>query len=125
MAKNEFAVQRTAYGSFTLANGSASSVHTTGVRVPAGAIVTNIRFISPGAVTKTGASGTVVPRIGTDNIAATVNVSALPAQTVMATTAVAANYVANGGEFQLVEGASSNSAATGTYEFYVDYLYVN
>jgi len=123
MANNEFAVQRTAYGSFTLTNGSASSVHTTGEFVPAGAVITNIRFIAPSAVTLTNASGTVVPRIGTDNIAVTWNISDFSAVTVVGSTTPIA-YVANGGEFQLVEGVSATSAATGVYEFYVDYLYV-
>ena len=126
MAKNEHLVQRTAYGSFTL-NGAAtaSTVHSSGVIVPAGAIITNIRWISPTAVTVTGASGTVVPRVGTDNIAATLNISDLGASRSLGTTAVAAPYTVNGGEFQLVEGTSNNAAATATYEFYVDYLYVS
>lgn len=124
MAKNEFSINRTAYGTFTLSNGSASTVHSTGMIIPAGAIITGIRFIAPSAVTLTGASGTVVPRVGTDNFAATFNISALPAVTTVGTRTITVPYVANGGELQLVEGVSNNAAATATYEMYVDYLYV-
>ena len=125
MAKNDFNIRRTAYGRVTLAAGSASSVHSTGMYIPAGAIITGIRWVAPGVVTLTNASGTIVPRVGTDNLCVTVNQSDLGAQTVVVTTAVVQSYVTNGGELQIVEGVSNTSTAGGTYEYYVDYIYVN
>jgi hypothetical protein len=122
MAKNQHVIKRTAYISFTLQNAVAST-HESGMHIPAGAIITGITSIAPSAVTLTGASATVVPRVGTDNIAATWNVSSFPAETVIGTTTPIA-YVANDGEFNVVEASSVNAAATGTYEMYVDYLYV-
>ena len=122
MAKNEHLIQRTAYISFTLQNAVAST-HSSGMTLPSGAIITGIRTIAPAAVTLTGASATVVPRAGTDNIAVTWNVSDFPAVTVVGTTAAIA-YVATGGDFNVVEASSVNAAATGTYEMYVDYLYI-
>jgi len=122
MAKNEHVIKRTAYISFTLQNATAST-HSSGYHIPAGAIITGISSIAPAAVTLTGASATVVPRVGTDNIAVTWNVSDFPAVTAIGTTTPIA-YVAAGGEFNVVEASSVNAAATGTYEMYVDYLYV-
>jgi hypothetical protein len=123
---NEFSIQRTAHGSFTLPNSSATSSIGSGDFIPAGAIITGIRIAAPEAVTLTGASGTVVPRVGTVNLAATVNVSGLPAVSVGGVTALATTsgiYVTNTGELNLLCGASSNSAATATYDYYVDYIY--
>lgn len=123
---NEFTQHRTAFASFTYPNSSATSSLTSGHTVPAGAIITGIRLIAPEAVTLTGASGTVVPRVGTVNIAATVNASGLPAVSTPAITALATTagiYVAADGEFNLLCQASSNSAATATYDYYVDYIY--
>lgn len=121
---NEFAVQRTAIASFALANAAATV--TSGVMIPAGAIITGIRICSPDAVTLTNASATVVPKVGTVAIAATVNMSDLPAKTVVATTAVTAadgKYVTADGELNLVIGASGTQTAAGTYDYYVDYIY--
>lgn len=123
--KNEFAVQRTAVASFALSNGAATVDG--GVIIPAGAIITGIRICSPDAVTLTNASATVVPKVGTDPICATVNISDLPAQTVVATTAVtdaAGTYITADGELNLVIGTTNTSTAAGTYDYYVDYLYV-
>lgn len=124
MAVNELKVQRTAVGSFALTNGAATV--NSGVIIPAGAIVTGIRIASPDAVTLTNASQTVVPKVGTTALAATVNVSDLPAQTVAAATALSATagiYIPTDGELNLVCGASGTSTAAGTYDYYVDYLY--
>lgn len=125
---NEFSIQRTAHGRFTLPNSSASSSISSGDYIPAGALITGIKICAHNAVTLTGASGTVVPRVGTVNLAATVNVSGLPAVSVGGSTALATTtgiYVPAGGVLNLLCGASSNSAATATYDYYVDYLYVN
>ena len=121
---NELLIKKTAVGSFALTNAAATIA--SGVMVPAGAIVTGIHIASPDAVTITGASQTVVPKVGTTSLAATVNVSDLPAQTVAAATALATTagiYIAADGELNLVCGASGTSTASGTYDYYVDYLY--
>ncbi len=126
MATNEYNVQRTAKASFVLTSAAATSNLTSDAFIPTGAIITGIRMIAPSAVTTTSASMTVVPRVGTDNICATVNVSDLPAVTVMATTAVTAaqgHYLTVGGLLNLQQAACT-TAVTGTYDFYVDYLYV-
>ena len=124
MAKNEFNVQRTAVGSFALSNGAATVA--SGVIIPKGAIITGIRLHTPDAVTLTNASATVVPKIGTTAIAATVNMSDLPAQTVPGVTALATTagiYVPADGELNLVIGTTNTSTAAGTYDYFVDYLY--
>jgi hypothetical protein len=124
MASNEYTIQRTAVGSFALANVAATVG--SGVFIPKGAIITGIRLMSPGAVTLTNASATVVPKIGTTALAATVNMSDLPAQTVAGATALSATagiYVPGDSELNLVIGGSGTSTAAGTYDYYVDYLY--
>lgn len=127
MASNQFLVQRTANARFTIPNASATSNITSDVIIPAGAIITGMRVVAHDAVTLTGASATVVPRVGTVNIAATQNVSALPAVSTPAISAIAttAGIYSQGGVLNLQCQASSNSAATATYDFYVDYLYVD
>jgi len=122
---NEHVVQRTAVASFALSNAAATV--TSGVYIPAGAIITGIRICSPDAVTLTNASATVVPKVGTEALCATVNMSDLPAQTAVATTevtAAAGKYITADGELNLVIGASATSTAAGTYDYYVDYLYI-
>jgi len=122
---NEFLTKRTAYASITLPN--VATTVSTGVFIPAGAIVTGIRMNAPSAVTLTGASATVQLVIGAVSVVATSNISALGAQTVpsvktLATTA--GNYITVDSEIQLIAQASSNSAATAAYQVFVDYLYI-
>lgn len=124
--KNRFFSQRTVKASFTLVNSSVAVTHVTGVYIPAGAIITGVRMVAPGAITITGASGTVQLRAGAVNIIATTNVSALGAQTVPTVKALATtagNYLTVDSELNMVIGASNNSAATATYDVYVDYIY--
>ena len=59
MATNPLNLRRTAFANFTITNAAATNT-AAGVAIPAGAIVTDIRFCSPDAVTLTGASATVV-----------------------------------------------------------------
>ena len=125
---NENLVQRTAVGSFALTNAAATIG--SGEFIPAGAIITGIRIASPDAVTITGASQTVVPKAGTQALAATVNVSDLPAQTVpqiftLGTTD--GKYIGASGSFNVIVSATGTGAATcpgvtGDYNFYVDYI---
>lgn len=124
MANNEFSVQRTAVGTFALSNGAATV--DSGVIIPKGAIVTDLRIHTPDAVTLTDASATVVPKIGTVAIAATTNISDLAAQTVPTIVALATTdgiYISADGELNLVIGTTDTSTAAGTYDYYVDYLY--
>ena len=127
MAMNDFSIERTVVGSFTLPNSSATSNVGSGVYIPAGAIITGIRILSPDAVTLTGALGTVQLRVGTTPIAAAVAASGLPAASAPATTALltTAGVFSPGGELNLQCQASSQSAATATYDYYIDYLYFN
>jgi len=124
MATNEFLAQRTAVGSFTIPSASATSNLDSGIPIPAGAIITGIRLLAPAAVTTTGASGTVQLRVSTTPIAATVNASALPAVSVPGITALltTAGILSPGGNLNLQCQASSATAVTATYNYYVDYL---
>lgn len=124
---NEFVVQRTAHGRFTIPNATATSNIESSAIIPAGAVITGIRVCAHDAVTTTGASATVVPRVGTVNIAATQRVSALPAVSTPAISAIAttAGIYSPGGVLNLQCQASSNAAATATYDYYVDYIYVD
>ncbi len=121
---NQFAVRRSAVGSFALANVAATV--TSGVFIPAGALITGIHIGNKDAVTFADADGTVVPKIGTVAIAATVNMSGLPAQTIGASTAVstAGMMITTSSELNLVFGASNQSTAAGTFDYYVDYLFI-
>lgn len=125
---NEFAIQRTAVGSFTLSGAvTAATTHSSGVFIPAGALITGIRIGAAVSNTIAGASGTVAPRVGTVAIAATLNVKNLPAQTKGLQTAVLTNgmMILAEGELNLIVGTSNNATAAGTWDYYVDYLYVN
>jgi hypothetical protein len=122
---NELLIKRTAVANITIPN--AATTVSTGVFIPAGAIITGIRWVSGDAITITGASATVALRAGTANLAATVNVSNLGASQTPTSTAVtnAAGYLVTvNSELNLIVQASANSAATASYDFYVDYLYV-
>jgi hypothetical protein len=125
MAYNEFDIKRTAYASIAIPN--AATTVSTGKFIPAGAIVTGIRMVAPSAVTLTGASATVQLMVGAISVLATSNVSALGAQTVPSVKALATtagNYLTVDSEISLIAQASSNSAATATYDVYVDYILV-
>lgn len=122
---NEFLVNRTAKATFTIPNLSVATTVYSGVFIPAGAIITGMRVLAPGAVTIAGASATVAFRLGTVNLAATQRVSAMPAVSTPAISALAttAGIYAAGGELNMIAQASSATAATGTYDVYVDYIY--
>lgn len=124
---NNLLVKGTAHGRFTLPNSSASSSIDSGDFIPAGAIITGVRIAGHSAVTITGASGTVVPKVGTVALVATTNVSDLPAvsESEPVTLATTNGIYSPGGRLNLVVGASNNAAATATYDYYVDYLYVD
>ena len=122
---NELLIKKTAFANITIPN--AATTVSTGVYIPSGAIITGIRWNSDSAVTITGASATVTLDAGTVALHTAVAVSAMGAQTTPTSTALS---IASGiclttnSELKLVAQASSNSAATASYDFYVDYLYV-
>ena len=127
MASNGLLVQRTAVFESVLI-GNAVTTHSSGIYIPAGAIITGIRVVSPGAQTnQTAASATIQLRVGTDSLMSTARLSQVGAQTIpVALTLNQAGgvYVPNSGELNLIVQASSNSSYVGTLDFYVDYFFV-
>jgi hypothetical protein len=122
---NDFTHKRLATAAVTFPN-TAGSV-TTGVYIPARAIVTGIRFRAPAAVTITGAQATCQIRLGTDMIVGGAAISDYAAYPHAGTTALSIAggvYFSDAREFNLVFQASSGSACTATYNYYVDYIYI-
>ncbi len=130
LSYNEYNIKRTAFASFTIPSGTASTILQSGAVIPKGAIVTGVRYVAPAAVTITGASATVQLQVGTTTgsvaLCATVNESALAASvtpTPMALATTNGILISTNGLLSLNCGSSSNSAVTATYDFYVDYLF--
>ena len=127
MANNELLVKRTAVMT-GIAVGNIAATHYSGAWIPAGAIVTG-RIMTPGALTTTAASATIVLNVGTTPITATtVITAAFPARTVGTAQALLAGggvYIPAAGELNMVVSASSNSSCNITPDIYVDYLYLN
>jgi hypothetical protein len=133
---NEFNVRRVAVGNFSMPTNTAANTASTlsvgaGVYIPAGAIVTGIKFLPAGALSNAANFksatvnlyvGTLV--IGTDDRVA----SAAIVQTAVGSLAPKAAdgvYVPAGGEV-IIHFASSDSARTGIAfdsDVYVEYLY--
>ena len=138
MSKNEFMVRRVAVGNFTMPiNNSANTASTlsanvTGAYIPAGAIVTGIKFYPGGAITN-GSNfkdatinlkvGTFV--LGTNNRKAS---EAILQTAVKSMSPVAADGIIVPASGQLVAHlAASDAARTGIAfdcDVYVEYLYV-
>jgi hypothetical protein len=124
---NEYSAKRVAVGQFALGNTAATTLGT-GVIIPAGAIVTNIRFMCVSAATTTGASATLGLSVSSTPLMATINLSTLSALTVCGSVApvVAAGvYIPASAELQVLIASSATSTAAGTYNVYVDYIYVS
>jgi len=121
---NQFPVQRTAVGTFALSN--AATTLASGVFLPAGALITGIHVGNKDAAVLTGAAATVVPKVGTVSLCATVAMANLPAQTTGYSTAVSTNgmMITTPSELNLVIGATGTSTASGTFDYYVDYLFI-
>ena len=126
MAVNEFLVNRVAVLD-NVVIGNAATTWSQGVIIPAGAIITGIKAVSPGAQTNlTDASATIRLRVGTDPICSAITIKQLSAQTIPA--ALTMNnaggvYVPNTGELNLIVQASSNSSYNGTVKFFVEYYH--
>lgn len=125
---NEFNAKRTAVAPLVVAGGTAAFTSSSGVKIPAGAIITGVRWIaSNDAITVTNASQTVVPKVGTQAIAATLNVKTLPAQTVALPGTLAATggvVIMSDGELNVVGGATGTSTGAGDWKCIVDYIIV-
>ena len=124
MAKNEYQINRTAYGIVDINDASSATTSiATGCIVPAGAIVTGLRINANTAAVLTNASATIVPKIGSVALAATTNMSDLPAQTVPTIVDLATTdgiHIATEGELVLDMGTTNTSTASGTFEYFVD-----
>lgn len=131
MSKNEFQISRTAFANVTVpGNVTATGSTATGAYIPAGAIVTGIRFLAGGAVTLASASDvTVTPYVGAVALASNDNkLSTVVVQTVANTVglAVAEGVWLGTGGYIDVDFGSTGTAGTGItadFDMYVDYLY--
>jgi hypothetical protein len=127
MATNDFLVKRTAYFQ-DVTIGNAATTWSSGVIIPAGAIITGVKMMAPGAVTTTDASATIQLRVGTNSIISTTKINAaVGAVTIPITLTLnqaGGVYVPASGELNMIVSASSVSACTAVVDVYVDYLYV-
>lgn len=136
MAKNEFSVNRVAFGNFTFpANTAANTASTlsaavTGAYVPKGAIVTGIKYFPYGAITNGSAlkNATCNPSVGGQVLGTNNRVaSAVFVQTVAATQApvAAGMYVSVGGPviMNFASSDSDRSAVAFDADVYIEYLY--
>lgn len=125
---NELYVSKLAAGDVVMTGSTAAFTQNLGVYIPAGAVVTGLRYVAANtAVVIAAAEQTVVAKVGTQAIGAALAVSDFPAQTVglpntLATTSGV--IVTAGGQLNAVGGATGGDTASGTWTFYVDYLYV-
>lgn len=130
MAKNENFIQRTAFATFDIPNTVVTTIADiqTDAFVPAGAIVTGIRFLlhsetaieSLGNITLQPNVGAI--KIGHDDVTAT----ALLTLDVVKTQALTITpvYIGTGGYINLEWGSSAGkSDVTGVADVYVDYIY--
>lgn len=136
MSYNEFLVNRTAAGVFNFpANAvgiSASTITTnTGVKIPAGAIVTGIRYVGAAITGAVSAANLTIQALvgtqvlGTNNLVATAALVNTVAN-VQALSATQGVRVAAGGDLIIAfgtTGANRSDVSTGPCQVYVDYLY--
>ncbi len=127
MAINQLNARRTAFIHYEATDVLVTNT-ALGVAIPAGALVTGIRMVSPDAVTTTNGSASVQLRAGTEALAATWKLEAMPTIGVIQTTATLTAdgvLMASGGELNIVQQASSSTHVTGSWDIYVDYLFVS
>lgn len=129
---------RVAHGVFnfpanTAANSASTTTTGTGVIIPAGAIVTGIRYVGAAITGAASAANlTINPSVGgqvlgTNNLVATVALVNTVA-TVQALSVTAGVRVSVGGELKLgfgTTGANRSDVSTGDCHIYVEYLYAN
>lgn len=125
---NELYVKRTAVADLVMTGATAAFTQSSGVYIPAGAVITGCRWVAANtAVSIANASQTVLPKVGTQAIAITVNAKTLPAQTVGLPDVLAATggvVIMANGELNIVGGATGTATAAGTWKYYVDYIFV-
>ncbi len=127
MAINQLNARRTAFIHHEMVDAATTNI-ATGVAIPAGALVVGIRMVSPDAVTTTNGSASVQLLAGTEPLALTWKALSFPDIGVIATTATltaAGVLMASGGELKILQQASSSTAVTGSWDIYVDYLFVS
>jgi hypothetical protein len=125
---NKFEIKRTGYGRLTL-NNAATTINT-GIFIPKGAIITGITWCSADAVTISATTlATGQWRCGTVALCATLNLSVIGASGIPTTTALTAGRLVGdnslNNQINFICGSSVSTGATGSYDVYVDYLYVN
>ena len=126
---NEFLAKRTVKATLTFSVQDATTVSSGGVMIPKGAIVTGVKIMgtAAGHANRSVASGTFQIRVGGLTVISALTEKELGAQTIPITgTLVQAGgvYIATSGEIDLIHQASANSSFTGTYDVYVDYIFV-
>ncbi len=125
---NELYVERVAVGDIVMTGATAAFTSNSNVYVPAGAIITGIRYVAANtAITVAAAEQTVVLKVGTQSIGAALAASDFAARTVGLPNTLAATggvIVMTAGELNAVGGATGGDTAAGTWKYYVDYLYV-
>jgi len=130
MATNEFQIERVAFANFTVPTTitAAASVQTD-VFIPAGAIVTGVKYYAGGAVTLSDARNlTVTPYVGAQALCSNNNILSVEViQTVMLPQVLVhadGIVVPTGGLLDLDFGASANATAlVADVDVYVEYLY--
>jgi hypothetical protein len=125
---NKFEIKRTGFGKLVL-NNAATTINT-GIFIPVGAIITGITWISPDAVTISATTlATGQWRCGTVALCATLNLSVIGAASIPTTTALTAGRLVSNNslnnQINFICGSSVSTGVTGSYDVYVDYIYVN
>lgn len=125
---NELYVKRQAVGDLTILGTDTAFTQASNEYIPAGAIITGVRYVAANtAVTVTDGTQEILPKVGTQPIAVTIDVSSMPARTVGYAATLHATggvVVTASGELNMVGGASGVSTAAGVWKYYVDYLFV-
>lgn len=132
MATNQFNLRRTAFANFSVPWGLTNTTTTiqTDAYIPAGAIVTGIRFLPAGAFAGAATYDvvTMIPYVGSVLLGTNDRkVTEAIVETIVGSLAVVAAdgiYVPTGGFVKISFGTTnSSSGATADADMYVDYLY--
>lgn len=131
--KNEFLEGRVARADYTVLASNATQALTSGVFMPAGALVTGVTFLDTDAVTIANASGTVDLRVANTQLSSSVALIstarisvACPAQTIpyiASLVSTAGMYVPVSGELVLsVQATSGTAVHTWSPSVFVGYI---